>query len=324
MLKPSRGNNFVAFVLVFTYLIAFVALPPFTRFITNLNIKMANEISLTIFLQVAGLFLPVVFYFILTKQPINVVIPLKRLSFTNCVLIFLIMMFSIPFVAVISSASSLIFGEDVSMAIVEMSKYPFYQVVLASCVCPAIFEELIMRGVVLSNYKAVNIRKAAFCNGILFGVLHLNFEQFFYAFFLGYLFAYFVYYTKSIWAAVVSHFLINFTSSFFAYTFYSEQLKSGVNVETLFEKLPFNEQVYNLLQLSLFAAFTSAIGFVLLKYFIAYNKRKNMEEEINSALIRETDIESPAVFVHESRETLTIGFWVCVFAFLATVALSFL
>jgi len=46
-------------------------------------------------------------------------------------------------------------------------------------------------------------------NGLFFGIIHLNPQQFSYAFVLGVIFAYMVYYTRSIWAGILPHFIFN-------------------------------------------------------------------------------------------------------------------
>lgn len=66
-----------------------------------------------------------------------------------------------------------------------------------------------MRGIVLDGYKKFGFKKAVILNGILFGMLHMNFHQFFYTAFLGTIFAMVVWYTKSIFASMIMHLVNN-------------------------------------------------------------------------------------------------------------------
>ena len=74
---------------------------------------------------------------------------------------------------------------------------------------PAICEELVMRGVVLSEYKYKTTFKAAIMNGLIFGLMHLSGQQFLYAAILGFLFAYIVRVTGSLFSTMIVHFVFN-------------------------------------------------------------------------------------------------------------------
>lgn len=74
-----------------------------------------------------------------------------------------------------------------------------------------------MRGVVFSNYRGVDIRIAAVVNGLFFGLFHLNFQQASYAFALGIVLTFIVYYTDSLPAAMLAHFTINLFSVALSY-----------------------------------------------------------------------------------------------------------
>lgn len=54
-------------------------------------------------------------------------------------------------------------------------------------------------------------------DGLIFGIIHMNPNQFVYAFAMGTLFAYVVYITNSIFASMICHFLFNGTSTSLAY-----------------------------------------------------------------------------------------------------------
>ena len=75
---------------------------------------------------------------------------------------------------------------------------PYIILLLLIAVLPAITEEITIRGVVLSGYEDKNIYLAASITGLLFGIMHLDPQQFLYAAVLGFVLALVVRITNSI------------------------------------------------------------------------------------------------------------------------------
>ncbi|MCL1788938.1 MAG: CPBP family intramembrane metalloprotease [Oscillospiraceae bacterium] len=73
----------------------------------------------------------------------------------------------------------------------------------------AIFEELFCRGIIFSALKPYGNGFAIIISGFLFGIMHGNFQQFFYAFVLGIVFAYITLQTGSILVSTILHALFN-------------------------------------------------------------------------------------------------------------------
>ena len=95
-------------------------------------------------------------------------------------------------------------------------------------VFPAIFEEITCRGIFLSGYRGVNLYTAALLNGLYFGMLHMNMQQFVYAFAFGFLCCLLVIGADSIWASVLAHFIINGVQVTLAY--FTTELQSSLSV----------------------------------------------------------------------------------------------
>ena len=83
---------------------------------------------------------------------------------------------------------------------------------IIGCCFPAITEEITIRGIVLSGYDNKNIYVACIASGLLFGIMHLDPQQFLYATVLGFILALVVRITNSIFASAIIHFIINGTS----------------------------------------------------------------------------------------------------------------
>jgi hypothetical protein len=89
--------------------------------------------------------------------------------------------------------------------------------ILCIAMLPAFVEEMLCRGIIYNLHSKVSIRKAVVMSGVLFGLLHCNFNQFAYAFFMGIVFALVIEATDSTLSTVLMHFIINCNSLVLAY-----------------------------------------------------------------------------------------------------------
>jgi len=92
-----------------------------------------------------------------------------------------------------------------------------YQLVLSfitTAIVPAICEEFLFRGAILSALKPYGKAPAIVISGVLFGLMHQNIEQLLYTTIAGLVLAWVVYETGSIWVSVLIHFFNNFVSVF--------------------------------------------------------------------------------------------------------------
>ena len=88
--------------------------------------------------------------------------------------------------------------------------------VLSVAILPAMCEEFVHRGMILGGTsKAIGYKKAIILSSVLFGLMHLNISQVFYATILGLLMGLVATMTRSIWPAVILHFTNNFVNVFF-------------------------------------------------------------------------------------------------------------
>ena len=87
---------------------------------------------------------------------------------------------------------------------------PLFALFLA--IMPAFLEEFAMRGIVLSATKKFGSLFSMLFNGFFFAFLHNSWTQPFFAFIIGMVLTYFTLRFKTIWIAVISHFIFNFNS----------------------------------------------------------------------------------------------------------------
>ena len=87
-----------------------------------------------------------------------------------------------------------------------------------SALLPGICEELVHRGMLLKSLKPLGMWKAILLSGFLFGLLHMNIEQFFYATVIGIFLGFLTVMTGSIFPAMIVHFMNNALSVYVTFS----------------------------------------------------------------------------------------------------------
>lgn len=90
--------------------------------------------------------------------------------------------------------------------------YPFWLFVvnlIMTAILPAICEETAHRGMLLKSLSGYGYKKAIIISALLFGLLHLNIEQFFYATIIGLYLGYLSILCDTIYPAIIIHFMNN-------------------------------------------------------------------------------------------------------------------
>jgi len=198
-----RGNLFILCILMYQLLLAGT--------LKAFNIQISGS-AYGIAVSYLLCFVPPLLLYGLIDKP-NSWLSLKSISKKNCVLVFLMCLAIQPAMLMLSAISMFFFKNPVGDILSGLSSTPLPVIILIMAVMPAFLEEITLRGVVLRNYQSLPIMKAGIANGVLFGLLHLNPQQFLYAMVLGIVFSYYAYYTESLWAPILGHFTINATQS---------------------------------------------------------------------------------------------------------------
>jgi membrane protease YdiL (CAAX protease family) len=163
-----------------------------------------------IFMQLVRFILPLFIWLAVTKDSFKRRMPHQPMGPLNYLYVFFISILAIPAMMLVSGISSLFVNNDAAdfMAGASGAGHSWLLMMLAIAVTPGIVEELAFRGYIQSASRG-SLWKVAVFNGFLFGLMHMNLHQFMYTFLLGIFFAYMVYYTRSVWSAIFSHFLVN-------------------------------------------------------------------------------------------------------------------
>lgn len=187
------GSIFVPFVLAFVFYFAGIT-------DTRIRLMLSHIILFLV---------PAVIYFVVTKKNVKETLRLNKLHIEDVGIILLISVLTYPLMSCAAMISSMFVQNDVGAYISSISSTPYIVMILLFGVMPAITEEVTLRGIVLSGYNNQSKVKAALVTGILFGIFHLDLHQLLYASVLGFVMAYLVRVTNSIFSSVILHFTVN-------------------------------------------------------------------------------------------------------------------
>lgn len=204
MKNVTKANVlFTATVLVYLILVYTVRLIPAGTFSMNFLLIMPEIILL----------LPSILYMAFMRDDTVSDCGVAKISPLTTFFTVLFAFCIIPLVSFINMISSLFVENGVSETLtrtVESNSLIVNLLVIA--LLPAVVEEIIFRGLIFNGYKKRNPFKAALLSALLFGLIHMNINQFSYAFVIGILFALLTYVTGSVIPSIIAHFIVNGTS----------------------------------------------------------------------------------------------------------------
>jgi len=166
---------------------------------------------------------------------------------------------------------------DLSSGLTDMMSTGSLGIVfLFTVIIGPIMEELVFRKVLIDRTIVFGDRTAILVSGLLFGLVHGNLYQFFYAFFLGCLFAYIYIRTGKIGYTISFHMVINFLGGFIG-TVLSNQLSNLQDSGGLSGSFPFMmNRLVGLFGLAGLELLTLALAIVGLVFFCLSLRRTTL------------------------------------------------
>lgn len=225
----KKSSLFNAQLVYFIALILFVIVRILALVIDfGVSDTMMDTIS-TLVIQVGIMFLfPILLFSKLQKQKVRTT--LKDFNFSKisvfsilvCILIGFLCYFLNTSIASFFGSIIRMFGYESAPSVSTnassaLTISSFLLQVLTVALLPAICEETLHRGLLLKGYSSLGIKKAVILSSLLFGLMHLNINQFFYATVLGFIIAVSVIISKNIFPAIIIHFMNNFLSVYFSF-----------------------------------------------------------------------------------------------------------
>lgn len=158
------------------------------------------------------LLLPAILFIIYKGESLFHYIRVKKVGIITVILVVVFTYAMFPVIGLLNMISMLFATNVIEASINNVVGDSITKGLFLIALVPAFVEEVVYRGVIYHTYKKANPRKAIFFSALLFGAMHMNFNQFVYAFALGLVMALLIEATGSILPAMLMHFLVNGTS----------------------------------------------------------------------------------------------------------------
>lgn len=143
-------------------------------------------------------------------------------SLTNVIKIILFTFCIMPFITILNSISTIFVENHAANTMSYLTSNPLWLNILFIALIPAVCEEYLFRGLLFHGYKRRNPVKAILMSSLLFGLIHMNVNQFIYAFVMGCVLCLLVYATGTVLSSMIAHFIFNGINVVLSY--YSETI----------------------------------------------------------------------------------------------------
>lgn len=226
MKNVTKTNALFAFIVVFYLFMSYVvsALGAYGATIPGYVLQILPEIILLI---------PCIVYIMWMKPETVKDISYGAVSFGTVIKVIGITYLLQPLMMLINGVSSMFVDNKVVDVLEYVTQYPLWFRLVAMALIPAFVEEFVCRGLIFHGLKRRNPFWAIVISGLFFGLLHMNINQFLYAFVMGMCFAMITYATGSMWPAMIMHFIYNAQSvilSHFIMKYASDMLEASQSV----------------------------------------------------------------------------------------------
>ncbi len=170
----------------------------------SLNIIANNILSEMVVL------IPVLAVVLFHGEKLGNVIIFKRIRIKSVLLTLLYVLLVYPLITFVNSISMLFVDNTVLEIADEILSLPAWQVLISIGIFGPFVEEVVFRGVLLQSYQRTGrIMGSIILSALLFGLIHLNFNQFAYGAVMGVMLALLVEATGSVWSSLIAHGIFN-------------------------------------------------------------------------------------------------------------------
>lgn len=192
---------------------------------------------------------------------LRVVIPFKRIRISSALLTVLYVVMLFPLVTFINSVSMLFVDNTVVGLSDQILGMPMWQMFLSIGIFGPFVEEVVFRGFFLQSYQRTGrIIASMILSSILFGLMHMNFNQFAYGAVMGLMLALLVEATGSVLTSFIAHATFNSIEVILMYAT-SDLIDSAENMLTELEET-------NQILLTIGIYFVAAVIFTALAFCI--------------------------------------------------------
>lgn len=253
-----------------------------------INIRIDLGIIESLFLAQAIMLVPAAFFIVSScmgsrKVPFNELLGFHKIKLSTLFMVILFTFLLMPMTSAINSISMLFVDNAVNAISDEILQMPFLVMLFMIGVFGPFSEEFIFRGVIFRGYKnSASTLRAIIWSAILFGLMHLNFNQAAYAIAMGVMCALVVEASGSLWASVITHMIFNMPSvcTMYLADFFEPGYYSEGNVD---EALTNSELIAMIGPILVVAVITTSIAICVLVWIA---KNENRSEHFRNIWVR--------------------------------------
>ncbi len=154
--------------------------------------------------------LPVIAAVLYSGEKLSVLVPIKKIKLPSLLLTMIYLCTLFPLVSFVNAFSMLFVENTVSEISDEVLAMPMWAMILSIGIFGPFVEEFVFRGVLLSAYQRTGrIIGSIVLSSVLFGMMHMNFNQFAYGTVMGIMLALLVEATGSVLTSFIAHAVFN-------------------------------------------------------------------------------------------------------------------
>lgn len=204
-MNTRKDANGLFLIVVLMTLLAEIA-------VSYMNVKgIKLNIVINLLLSQMIILVPGLIYFVVKNKSEVIYRPYKKIKFVTIILTFVLTWLLMPLVTCANLFSQLFTKNEVIGISDSVLELPMIPMVLMIGIFGPFCEEFVFRGLIYTGLKGKSERyiASAVLSGLFFGLMHMNFNQFCYAFVLGIAFALMDECLDSIFVSSISHAIVN-------------------------------------------------------------------------------------------------------------------
>ncbi|MBQ6806687.1 MAG: CPBP family intramembrane metalloprotease [Lachnospiraceae bacterium] len=167
-------------------------------------------IVLNLIISQLMLIAPALIFALCSKSDLNEMLGYKKIKISSVLMVVLFTFLCMPLMTAINAISMLFVDNAVNSISGEILQIPFPVMLFLMGMFGPFCEEFVFRGMIFRGHKkSGSVFWAMIWSSLLFGLMHLNFNQAAYAFAIGIMFALLVEATGSLWSSTIAHMVVN-------------------------------------------------------------------------------------------------------------------
>lgn len=212
MREPKENRLFLAIVLVYMVVVGLI------NGLAAAGVAIRLPLVLQLTLGELTLVVPTLLYVAICRPSLRGLSERWRLPVAVIPLLILMAYSIMPLISVVNLVSMMLAGENAAASMLgTLQQLPMGISFLCVAVLPGVVEEFIFRGLLYGEYRRRRTWGAILTSALLFGLMHMNLNQFCYAFLIGILFCMVYEATGSLLAPMLMHTVYNGNSVIMTY-----------------------------------------------------------------------------------------------------------